>query len=83
MEHAWTYRHYSCCLERALLWFKRLAVDARAAGTSTEPSPDFSSATYYRVARVDLRPTDPGVNWFAVTAWQRSQLGVGGTAARR
>jgi hypothetical protein len=55
----------------------------RAAGTSAQSSPDISGATYYRVTRIDLRPADPNANWFAVTAWQRSQLVVGGTAARR
>jgi hypothetical protein len=35
LKHAWTYRHYFCCLQRAPVWFKRLAGDTPASGTST------------------------------------------------
>ena len=62
LEYAWTYRHHFCCLECAPVWLKRLAIDARAAGTSTESSPDISGTTYYRVTRIDLRPADPSAN---------------------
>ncbi len=77
MELDRPYRHYFCCLERAPVWLKRLAVDARATGTSTQSAPDISGATYYRVTHIDLRPADPSANWFAVTAWfTTSAMGV-------
>jgi hypothetical protein len=75
LEHTWTYRYHFCRLQRAALWFKRLAVDARAAGTSTESAPDFSRAAYYCITRLDFRPASASENWFAVTAWQRSRKG--------
>jgi hypothetical protein len=46
-----------CCLERAALWLERLAVNAHAAGTATQSSPDISGADYYRLTRFDFRPT--------------------------
>src|SRR5436309_8987337 len=60
LEHTWTYRYYFCCLQRAALWFERLAVNARAARTSTESAPDFSGAAYYCIARFDFR--SPGAS---------------------
>ena len=75
LEHTWTSRYYCCCFERAPLWSERLAVDARAAGTSTESAPDFSGAAYYCITRLDFRPAGASENWFAVTAWQRSRKG--------
>lgn len=54
LEHDRTYRHHFCCLERAPVWLKRLAVDARVAGTSAQSSPDVSGAAHYRVARFDF-----------------------------
>jgi hypothetical protein len=72
LEHDRAYRYHFCRLQRALVWLKRLAVDARAAGTSTESSLDISGATYYRVTRIDLRLAAPSATWFAVTAGQRS-----------
>ena len=75
LEHTWTYRYYFCCLQRAALWFERLAVDARAAGTSTESAPDISGAAYYCITRRDFRPASASENWFAVTAWQRLRKG--------
>src|SRR6267143_1397066 len=71
LEHIRPYQYRFCCLECVPVWLKRLAVDARAAGTSAQSSPDISGATYYRVTRIDLLPADPNANWFAVTAWQR------------
>ena len=62
LEHTWPYRHHFRCLQRAPVWLKGLAVDARAAGTSTESSPDISGADYYRVTRIGLRPADPSAN---------------------
>ena len=56
LEHTWNYRYYFCCLERTPFWFERLAVDARAAGTSTRSAPDFSRAAYYCITRLDFRP---------------------------
>src|SRR5207248_11763498 len=60
----------------------RLVVVARAALTSSLSSLDISGATYYRFTCTDLRPAGPSANWFAVTAWQRLQLGVGGKLLR-
>ena len=62
----WTYRHHFCCLQRAPVWLTRLAVDARAAGTSTQSSPDISGAAYYHVTRFDFRPAGASGNQFAV-----------------
>ena len=52
--------------ERASVRLKRLAVDARAAGTSTESSPDISGAADYRITRFDFRPAGTSGNQFAV-----------------
>ena len=55
LEHTWTYRYYFCRLRRAPIRRKRLAVDARAAGTSTQSAPDFSGAASYCITRFDFR----------------------------
>jgi len=62
LEHTWTYRHQFCCLQRAPIWLKRLAVDARVPGTSTQSSPDISGAAHYRLTRFDFRPAGASGN---------------------
>ena len=72
LEHTWTYRYYFCCLERAPIWLKRLAVDACAAGTSTQSSPDVSGPADYCITRLDLRPAGTSGNQFAVITNRRA-----------
>src|SRR6266516_1481234 len=55
LEHHRTDRHHFCCAQRTPVWFERLAIDARAAGTSTQSSPNISGAAYYRIAHFDFR----------------------------
>src|SRR6266550_1934237 len=56
LEHDRTHRYHFCCVQRASVWVEKLAVDACAAGTSTQSSPDVSGAADYRVTRFDFRP---------------------------
>ena len=62
LEHDRTHRHHFCCLQRASVRLERLAVDARAAGTSAESSPDISGAADYRITPFDFRPAGTSAN---------------------
>ncbi len=57
LEHDRTDRHRFCCLQRAAIRIKRLAVDACVAGTSAQSFTYVPGAANYRISRFDFLPS--------------------------